>query len=179
MAAFKKTISLRSQSADEESASVNMIPLLNLFTVLVPFLLTSVVFLQIHFLHLYLPVEASGEQDAQTAAQKTPPLNLVIRVSHQSFSLEAARPIKHTGPIARTGGERLVADSLFIVHILELEDFATLVDYLREIKEAYPEEYSVTIMAQHDIRYNTLIAVMDCARLDNRFSVISFSEWER
>ena len=41
---------------------LNLVPLLNLFTVLVPVLLTSVVFVQIQFLHLYLPVEPSGRE---------------------------------------------------------------------------------------------------------------------
>jgi len=173
-----KIIDLIGKRSNGEGASVDLVPFLNLFTVLVPFLLTSIVFVQIQFLHLFLPVEASGLDPALASVREDVPLNLIIRVSSEAIRLEANHPIKHNGSIPRTHAEKLVSQGMIVQQIMSLEDFSTLVTHLTEIKEDYPNEYAVTIMAEDNVTYNTLITVMDCARLDNRFPVISFSKWE-
>ncbi len=157
----------------------NLVPFLNLFTVLIPFLLTSVVFIQIEFLHLFLPVEPSGETLSDLGAEPRRSLSLIIRISEDTFSLEASRDIPAFSPIRRTHREQLVPDSLTEYQIKLLPDYSTLIDRLAEVKKRYAKEDEVIIMAKDHISYPTLIAVMDCARYENRFPTISFSRWER
>ena len=157
---------------------LNLVPLLNLFTVLVPVLLTSVVFVQIQFLHLYLPVEPSGREASPEEQPRQEPLNLVIRISEQRFAVEATGSIPAFEPIARLHGERLVADSLVESQITNLPDYSKLIGYLEDVKKHHENEEEVVIVAKEDTDYPTLIAVMDCARYQDRFPVISFSRWE-
>jgi biopolymer transport protein ExbD len=175
MKPFRIAPSLETQS----DTGPNLVPFLNLFTVLVPFLLTSVVFMQIEFLHLFLPVEPSGEMAADREVPEQRPLGLIIRVDDESFTVQASNPIPSFKPIRRTHGERLVADSIAESQIKSLSDYSTLMRYLNRVKRQYPHEHEVIIVAKDHIRYPTIVAVMDCARYESRFPTISFSRWER
>ena len=162
----------------DKTKELNLVPFLNLFTVLVPVLLTSVVFVQIEFLHLFLPVEPSGDRVSSEEQFQRRPLNLAIRISEKEFAVVATGDIPTFEPIARLHGERLVPDSLVENQITNLPDYSSLITCLAEIKRQYQEEDEVVIVAKDDIDYPTLIAVMDCARYQDRFPVISFSRWE-
>ena len=174
-----KAFSIRESLQSESDTGPNLVPFLNLFTVLVPFLLTSVVFMQIEFLHLFLPVEPSGKALADQEILQQRPLGLIIRIDDDTFTVQASNPIPLFQPIRRTHGERLIADSLAESQIKSLSDYSTLMHYLARIKRQYPQEHEVIIVAKDHIRYPALVAVMDCARYESRFPTISFSRWER
>ena len=145
----------------EVSTELNLNPMLDMMTVLIPLLLANAQFAQIGEIELNLPPATSGVT-AGTAAlpketQRT--LDLVISITDQgiyiSSALAAAEKLPNRKPTiaVRADGEY---------------DYQTLSQQLYEIKQKagnnFADPESIVIQAEPKIRYQTLVSVMDAAR---------------
>jgi biopolymer transport protein ExbD len=125
-------------------AELLLVPMIDIFTVLVTFLLMTAVFSRTVILELKLP--------SSTPDFKEPPpgLNLEVIVRHELLQIadRATGPLR-TLPNLPDGGY----------------DLQGLTEYLQFVKSRYPDKTDATILLERDTPYDTLVQVMDRTRI--------------
>lgn len=161
--------SKRRHMGGTEGESLNLIPIMNLLTILIPFLTLSAVFVKLTILPTTLP--ATGPTKAQQEEQEEKEeeeekLNLTINIAKNGFTIAG------TGGVL--GGEG--GDGPTIPKKDNGEyDFEALTEKLIDIKRKYPEEKDVILIPEMkmpgskekekvDIAYQTIIDTMDAIR---------------
>lgn len=136
--------SRRLSRRDRADPDLNIIPMIDIFTVLVTFLLMTAVFSRIVVLNLGLPVASSTQQLEQLQ-------DLKLEVIVHDGSIEVSDQI----------GGRL-AD---LPKIGPAHDLKGLSEYLQRVKSRFPDKTQATILLQADTSYDTLVQVMDTLRM--------------
>jgi biopolymer transport protein ExbD len=124
-------------------AELLLVPMIDIFTVLVTFLLMTAVFSRTVILQLNLP-------PPQTEFKEPPP-GLQLEVMVRKDLIQVAD--RNTGPLATLpntpGGY----------------NFDGLTDYLKRVKAKFPEKTDASILLEPDTPYDTLVQVMDRVRV--------------
>lgn len=124
-------------------AELLLVPMIDIFTVLVTFLLMTAIFSKTVVLELNLP--------ASVTEFKEPPPGLMIEVMVRKDLLQVAD--RNTGPLAT------------IPNTAEGYDYEKLTEYLKRVKAKYPEKTDATILLEPDTPYDILVQVMDRVRV--------------
>ena len=124
-------------------AELLLVPMIDIFTVLVTFLLMTAVFSRTVILQLNMPA-------AQTEF-KDPPPGLQIEVMVRKDLLQVAD--RNSGPLAT------------MPNTASGYDYDGLTDYLKRIKAKFPEKTDATILLESDTPYDILVQVMDRTRV--------------
>lgn len=124
-------------------AELLLVPMIDIFTVLVTFLLMTAVFSRTVILELNLPV--------QQAEFREPPPGLVLEVLVRQGLLQVAD--RNTGPLATFPSTPQDYD---------FDGFGT---YLQRVKARFPEKVEATLLLEPEIPYDTLVQVMDKVRV--------------
>lgn len=120
---------------------LNLVPMIDIFTVLVTFLLMTAVFSRLVIMQLELP---SSLADPGT----TPPeFRLEVIVRAEGFEL--------------TNGTKLIAT---IPKANGEYDLKTLSELALQLKREYPDVNDASVLLERDIEYDYLIQVMDAVR---------------
>ncbi len=117
-----------------------LVPMIDIFTVLVTFLLMTAVFSRITILELDLPSSASG-------AATEPTFRLEVIVREEGFEL--------------TNGSALIAA---IPKVNGEYDLRTLSELALSLKRDYPDADDASVLLEPHIAYDHLIQVMDAIR---------------
>ncbi len=120
---------------------LNLIPMMDILTVLVIFLLITAVFTHITVMDLNVPTRAGG------AAVNVP--NFSIEVIVRKSGLEIANGSTVEAAIPNKDGRY---------------DLQTLAQTLTRLKAQFPEKDDATVLMEPDIGYDYLIQVMDAVR---------------
>jgi biopolymer transport protein ExbD len=120
-----------------------LVPMIDIFTVLVTFLLMTAVFSRTVVLQLNLPA-------AQTEFREPPP-GLQIEVMVRKGLLQVAD--RNSGPLAT------------LPNTAAGYNYDGLTEYLKRIKAKFPEKTDATILLESDTPYDTLVQVMDRVRV--------------
>lgn len=123
------------------AADLELLPLMNIFIVLIPMLLLSAVFVEVRAIEMAAP----RVSEAADAAVR-PTLDLAIGVS------DAGWVVRGDG-IAEVRVARPADGSL-----------VPLVEALRQITAQHPDEKAVRIVSQPGTRYEELVSLLDAAR---------------
>lgn len=118
-------------------------PMIDIFTVLVTFLLMTAVFYRTVVLELNLP---SGQASAEP-----PPPGLQLEVLVRKDKLQVAD--RSTGLLSE------------FPNIQKGYDLKALSEYLQRIKQKYPDKFDASILLEPDVNYNALVQVMDTVRV--------------
>ncbi len=137
-----------------ESADINILPVLNLFSVLIPFIMMAAVFAEVAVLHMSLPI-GSGEEGQ---APERPPLMLTVIVTKDGLTIGASGGFMDTILLNPDG----------------TYNYSELKKQLTKIKEAYPDEYDIIVAAELQIKYEILISIMDVAK-ESGFPAVQLS----
>ena len=139
----------------ETDVDVDMVPIMNMFLVLVPFLLMSASFLHIKAINTSVPVLGT--------ASKTPAVDpgikaiVVVALRKAAIDLSlSADAIKPKDAARRDREFQKNGDDPF--------PFQVLADHLEQIKRAYPASDTLIIVPNGDVLYDTIIQTMDVAR---------------
>jgi biopolymer transport protein ExbD len=124
-------------------AELLLVPMIDIFTVLVTFLLMTAVFSRTVVLQLNLPA-------AQTEFREPPP-GLQIEVMVRKDLLQVAD--RNSGPLAT------------LPNTAAGSNYDGLTEYLKRIKAKFPEKTDATILLESDTPYDTLVQVMDRVRV--------------
>ena len=135
------------------TSELDLLPLMNIFIVLIPLLLLSAVFVQVSVIRMDAPV---GPGDAQAAGAADAPegLELAITIADDAYVVSGRDLGERTIPRAAPD-EAQPSDP---------EALAGLGAALGEVVAQYPDEKSVKVVAGPHTRYEEIIDVMDVAR---------------
>lgn len=121
---------------------VNLIPLLNIFTIVIPFVLLTAVFAKTAIIDIFLPQERAGVAEKSSAPAEV----FTIMVTERGFQL---------GGIGR---------GVVVPKKEGKYDVETLREEVVKVKDAHPSHEEVIIMLKSDIPYDLVVQVMDAAR---------------
>lgn len=124
-------------------AELLLVPMIDIFTVLVTFLLMTAVFSRTVILQLNLP--------AQNTTFKDPPPGLQLEVMVRKNLLQVAD--RNTGPLAS------------IPNTDKGYDYDGLTEYLKRVKAKFPEKTDASVLLESDTPYDTVVQVMDRVRV--------------
>jgi biopolymer transport protein ExbD len=124
-------------------AELMLVPMIDIFTVLVTFLLMTAVFSKTVVLQLNLPAAATEF--------KEPPPGLVIEVMVRKNLIQVAD--RNSGPLATLPNKATGYD------------YEGLTDYLKRVKSKFPDKTDATILLEKDTPYDILVQVMDRVRV--------------
>jgi len=137
-----------------EADDLNITPVMNIFLILVPFLLLTAVFVRISIIEFSLP---SSDTTTEANQDKTPPVVTILTIRDSGFELKS-KDISNT-PITKKNAQF---------------DYQLLVEQLRKVKERYARTQDIIIVPDAQIKYDVIIQVMDRCR-ENGFPNISIS----
>lgn len=156
-------------SAEEE---LNLIPVMNLVSILIPFLLMAAQFVHLAVIDSTLP--AIGEpQETPPEEQDKPPLLLSIVMTNKGLTIAGDNGIvtgkpEEGAPPPAEGVEKPptlpcpgeVCDSPAAYNYVELTRLLNL------IKDEYPDDENVILVPESRIPYEVIVRVMDACRED-------------
>lgn len=122
---------------------LNLTPVMNLFMIIIPFLLLTAVFAKTAIIDIYLPQEGQGD----TGAANVVPEILTIKIAKIGFEL---------GGI----GKGVVIPKIDNSNL----NFKQLTAELIKIKDRYPNKEDAVLLFEPDTLYDTVIKVMDACR---------------
>src|ERR1044072_5293355 len=125
----------------KKPAELMLVPMIDIFTVLVTFLLMTAVFSRITILQLDLPSSDSG------GAPSPPQFRLEVIVRDAGFEL--------------TNGTQLIAA---IPKVEGKYDYKTLGDLALQLKRENPDVTDASVLMEKNVQYDYLIQVMDAIR---------------
>jgi biopolymer transport protein ExbD len=126
-------------------AELLLVPMIDIFTVLVTFLLMTAVFSRTVILELKLPTQST------TFVEPPPGLQLEVLLRHNMVQVADRK----TGPLASFPRGDAAAPY----------DLGGLSEYLQVVKAKYPDMTDATLLLEKDIPYDALVQVMDTMRI--------------
>jgi biopolymer transport protein ExbD len=139
----------RMQRRARKPSTLLLVPMIDIFTVLVTFLLMTAVFSRTVIVELKLPTDADNPQFVE------PPPGLELEVIVRKDMVQVAD--KKTGPLRDGTFRKADADAPY--------DLAGLSEYLQIVKSQYPDKLEASVLLERDIPYDTLVQVMDTVRI--------------
>jgi biopolymer transport protein ExbD len=124
-------------------AELLLVPMIDIFTVLVTFLLMTAVFSRTVILQLNLP--------ASQTDFKEPPPGLQLEVMVRKDQLVVAD--RNTGPLHS------------VANTPQGYDYDGLTQYLKFVKAKFPDKTDASVLLEPDTPYDTLVQVMDHVRV--------------
>ena len=121
-------------------ADLDIMPLMNLFVVLIPMLLLSAVFVEMSAIDMDLPGDDPGANESREG------LGLSVRLEHDRYVVHG-----------RSLDARVIARD-------DAGAETRLLETLRAIRERHPDEASLRIESPDAARYQEIVTVMDISR---------------
>jgi biopolymer transport protein ExbD len=134
-------------------------PIMNIFLILVPFLLLTASFVRIAILEMSLPSLNRQTTQSSTPAQETPKQLVLNTLAIRQDGFELKSPSFNFPRIPKKGDEY---------------DYEQLKSNLRQIKEKFPDSEDVVIAPEDGIKYDVVVKVMDRCR-ESGFPNLSIS----
>jgi biopolymer transport protein ExbD len=142
----------RWQKAVEETRDLDLLPVMNLFMVLIPFLLMGAAFYHIGVIPTSLPTHTPQESDVP-ATPTTVTINLQIAPDQIAVTASS------------TGLDQDQLDTLGAAWPKRGEyDVDGVRAHLRTIKERYPESNTMIVLPHEELDYESLVHVLDATR---------------
>ncbi|MCB9637576.1 MAG: biopolymer transporter ExbD [Myxococcales bacterium] len=148
---------------EEEMEEINIMPLMNIIMLLIPFLIMSTEFIKIGVINVAAPKIGGGAASSEPKKKnEKPPLNLTVSVTEKGFTiLTRGKKIPEGCDLK---GEATEAKLPTVKKIGDKYNLPVLKQCLQKIKEVFPDERRVIIMAEPEIRYAVIVEVMDNSR---------------
>ncbi|HDH97043.1 MAG TPA: hypothetical protein ENF73_04885 [Proteobacteria bacterium] len=154
---------------------------MNVFCILIPFLVMAAVFVQLSVIDVILPAAAAESPEAQGEQEQpqesTPTLNLTLAITKEGFIIAGYGGVLDVGgtcgQVRTQQGTEAEGENARATYIIPKKpdgswDFECLRKNLVRVKDAYPDQYGIIILPEPDIKYQTIIDVIDVAR-EERF----------
>jgi biopolymer transport protein ExbD len=125
-------------------SDLQLVSMIDIFTVLVTFLLMTAIFSRTVVLDLKLPSNNSSIPELPKGLN----LEIIVRADSLTVADRGTGPL-HTMPKNAAGGY----------------DLAGLTQFLRLLKSRYPDKVDATILLEPQISYDTMVQVMDRTRV--------------
>ena len=145
---------------ESESTNLDLVPIMNLVSILIPFLLLGTTFVELAVVDTTLPAICSSDCGDEIDA---PRLKLSVAVTGTGLYIQGTEGVLEEDEqgffIACTTGSCVNDDSY---------DTVELTRVLALVKDAHPYTEDLILVPDGRVPYNSLIGVMDAARDDPR-----------
>lgn len=131
----------------DDFQDLNVTPYMNLMAVLIPFLLSVIVFTRLAVLEIYLPPSSEDQQEEAQETNDEPLFLLTISIGDEGILVtnrDALLGFIPAGPEGHQTGE--------------------LNKIIKTLKKQFPQEDSAVILSKGNTSYGTLISVMDAVQ---------------
>lgn len=145
---------------EPEEVTLNLIPIMNLFTALIPFLLLSAAFFHLAIIKISVPVVSeTGDTDIAKEEDK---ITLNLNILKDKFELSASSDVLTTAQKAKLF--KVVQRPQNPDKEARKATLEQLSKKAKEIKGSYTASDTVIIVADGDIPYEEVIEAMDAVR---------------
>jgi biopolymer transport protein ExbD len=155
----------------QKAEDLNLVPIMNLVTILIPFLIMAAQFVQLAVIDSTLP--AIGAPTPSDEKPDKPPLNLSLAITDRGVTVMGADAILHPegAPEVAEGETRpptIPCDSGGVCTSVEDYNWIKLTAKLNLIKDEYPDEEdaNVILVPDNHINYEVIVQTMDASRDD-------------
>ncbi len=145
----------RPRRSDDEDTEINMVPIMNMFLVLIPFLLMSASFLHLKAINTSVPVQA--ERTAEPASEPAVKVTVVVEIQRKQLRVSALSDAPEAGDLG--GLSRSIARDRDGAY-----PFEELAGHLAGIKQRYPASDTMLVIPENSVLYETIIQAMDVGR---------------
>ena len=150
---------------------LNLVPIMNLVTILIPFLLMAAEFVHLAVIDSTLPAIGKPEVVEQDPNEK-PPLVLSVHITDEGLTIAGADHVLNPQEAGAEAPEKEEDKGPTIpcketpCAGVDSYDWAELTRLLNLIKDEYPDDENVSLVPESDIRYEVIVKVMDYTRED-------------
>jgi biopolymer transport protein ExbD len=145
----------KGRRGSDDDPELNMIPIMNIFLVIIPFLLTSVSFFHIKAISTSVPVLA----DSSNSTDRQPAVKLTVIVEMQPAELRlSAISEELSSEVLKEFDHRLTLKAAGIYPLKGLNE------YLQSLKNLYPASDTLILIPDNTVIYESIIQAMDAAR---------------
>jgi len=142
---------------DQTEAELNLLPIMNLFVALIPFLLVGTAFFHMSVLNVSVPTQTDGlDVTDMTNKQKIVKVVMTVQISQEGF--------KVFGMSEELSLKELNGLTKHFNKDKKEYRFSQLTSHLADIKNRYKKSDTVIIVPDKNIQYNTIIQTIDAAR---------------
>jgi biopolymer transport protein ExbD len=145
----------RHRATTEQQTDIDMVPVMNMFLVLIPFLLMSVSFFHIKAINTSVPVLAQGKDAGHEQIHEK--VTAIVEIEPAGFHVSAISD--SVGPEELDKWDTHMAREDEAGYPLD-----QLVAGLKKMKVRYPTSDTLIIIPDESIIYDTIIQAMDVAR---------------
>lgn len=143
------------RNRQQEDVDLDMVPIMNMFLVLIPFLLMSASFFHLKAINTSVPV--LGKNSTQIETEKDVKLTIILELAGKSIQLSAVSDDVDYEMLDRLKKKFEMTDS-------DQHQMNELITYLREVKQNFPSSDTLILIPEEDVIYETIIRTMDIAR---------------
>lgn len=156
----------------EAAGELNLIPVMNLVSILIPFLLMAASFVNLAVIDSTLPAIGPPQATEQDPDEK-PPLVLSVLITYKGLTIAGADAV-----LPGIVGEEAIAEgedgerpptipcSEDPCAGVDSYDYEELTRILAQIKDEYPDDENVILVPDSKIAYEVIVRVMDACRED-------------
>lgn len=160
---------MRSKRHAEEVQELNLVPIMNLVTILIPFLLMAAEFVSLAVVDSTLP--AIGPPQPVEEEPEKPPLNLSLALTDKGVTVLGADAVLFPdgAPPVAEGEERpptIPCSSGGTCTGLDDYNWSELTRILGQIKDEYPDDENVILVPDSRTKYEVIVKAMDHSRED-------------
>lgn len=135
----------------ETDEGLNLVPIMNLITILIPFLLLSVQFVGLAVVDASLPTEDAA---APVEGEPAEPLTLLVRLTSEGLRIRGADDVLATDAWIPCLGPCDAVDDF---------DWRTLRQHLIRVKEVHPDQQTILIVPDAWVPYAGIVAAMEAS----------------
>lgn len=150
----------------EDAEDLNLVPIMNLVTILIPFLLMAAEFVSLSVIDSTLPAIGAPTEATEQEEPDKPPLNLSVIITNAGYTVAgSAAVLKNRDEGASSGGPTIpcMESGCPSVESYNIKELRRL---LNQIKDEYPDEENVILVPESSVKYAVLVATMDGTRDD-------------
>jgi len=138
-----------------EDVDIDLVPIMNMFLVLIPFLLMSACFFQLKAINTSVPVLSEAANDVSKKEKLK--VTVIVQIEKDRISLSAISDSVRPEELDKWGGQMIKGEK----EAYPLDEVSIC---LQKIKESYPASDTVIVIPGEDVIYDTIIQTMDVAR---------------
>lgn len=154
---------MRKARKEYEEKGLDLVPIMNLVTILIPFLLMSAQFVTLAVIDTTLPAISSEAQPVDPEDKDEDKLNLSILITSEGYTLTGADEVlpkddEENGPnVPCLENGCPTAESY---------DYAALTKKLVTVKNRWPDEQNAILVPETKVPYEVVVLTMDASRND-------------
>lgn len=147
---------------------INIMPLMNIIMLLIPFLIMSTEFVKIGVINVSTPLLCGTPctTHSDPTLRPPPPLNLTLNITHQGITLLTRGARIPQGCDLKPQGVATHADTPTFPQYRS-QHAPALHACLAKIKALFPHERRLVIMGEEAIPYHKIVEIMDVSRESN------------